>query len=57
MMSMEFAILLRSLIAVGHNLHGQKDSTWQAEVMMRMTGFVLGHYADVSQAKKPLAAK
>ena len=25
-----------SLIAVGHNLHGQKDGTWEAKVMTRM---------------------
>ena len=36
---MEFAILLKSLIAVVHDLSGQKDGTWQAKVMMRMAWF------------------
>ena len=34
---------------MGHNLHGSKDSTWQAKVMMQMF-LVWGYYADGSQA-------
>ena len=45
MMSMEFAILPGVLIAVGHNLRGQKDSTRQAKAMTQMF-LVRGYYVD-----------
>ena len=38
-----------SLIAVGHNLRGQKDGNWQTKVMTQMF-LMWGHYADSSQA-------
>ena len=37
-----------SLINMGHNLRGQKDGTWQAEVMTWVL-LALGYYVDDSQ--------